>query len=220
MILSFKTLTAIDSVRIDTDKIIVVCILSFILCNTNQSIRLHRHCPIFPVTHWIHRQLIVAIAPTQRVHHLILLFLRLPPHRERLWFFLGGPGHYQVLFGLSICGLLGRLLCLRSHLPLEVEDEVVEVLALLLHPLGLLLLVLELHGHVPCTLLLPLLLPLDRLHLRLHLLQLLVKPLHVDLVVLHQVLQLKSIPLDVRGLVHLLGAQLLQFFVQQEGLVT
>ena len=75
MILSFKTLTAIDSVGIDTDKIIIVCILSFILCNTNQSIRLHRHCPIFPISHRIHRQLIVAIAPSQRVHHLILLFL-------------------------------------------------------------------------------------------------------------------------------------------------
>jgi len=66
-----------------------------------------------------------------------------------------------------------------------VQNEVIEVLALFLHPVGLLLLVLQLQAHVPCALLLPLLLHLDALHLGLHLNQLLVESLHVDLVVLH-----------------------------------
>jgi hypothetical protein len=66
-----------------------------------------------------------------------------------------------------------------------VEDEVVEVLALLLHPVGLLLLLLHLQSHVPRTLLLPLLLRLDALHLGLHLYELLIETLHVNLVVLN-----------------------------------
>ena len=76
------------------------------------------------------------------------------------------------------------------------QDEVVEVLALLLHPFSLLLLVFQLQGHFPCALFLLLLLRLDTLHLIFYLLQLLVEALHVDLVVLHQVLKLKSVSLD------------------------
>jgi hypothetical protein len=100
------------------------------------------------------------------------------------------------LLGLGIRGLFGGLLCLRSHLSLEVQDEVVQVLALLLHPLSLLLLVFELQGHFPRALFLLLLLRLDTVHLIFYLLQLLVEALHVDLVVLHQVLKLKSVSLN------------------------
>lgn len=136
-----------------------------------------------------------------------------------MWFFLGCAWHDQILFRFQVGCIFRRLLSLLSHLSLKVQNQIIQVLVLFLHPLCLLLLFFELHTHDLGALLLLLLECLDALDLELDLGELLLEALDVDLVVLDQVLELQPVPLYLMPLVIALCTQLLQLLVQQKALV-
>lgn len=95
----------------------------------------------------------------------------------------------------------------------------VQVLVLFLDPLGLLLLVLEQEDHVLDLVLLLLLLLLDRGDLGLDLLEFALESLHIQLVMLHEIFKLQTIPLNLLLLILLLSRQLLQILRYQQRLV-